>query len=57
MATQPDNIPDVITPQSPEETPVPNIPTEEPGVDLPGVSEPAPDFDQPDTAPSETPLT
>ena len=56
MATQPDIMPDTITPQSPQETPVPNAPVEAPNTDLPGISEPAPDYDQPDTAPSETPL-
>jgi hypothetical protein len=56
MATQPDPMPDIITPQSPQETPIPHGPSEMPGTDLPGVSEPAPDYDQPGTAPPEAPM-
>ena len=54
MATLPDPSPDTISPQSPDEfAPVPmepgapSAPPETPGI--------APDFDQPDRAPSETP--
>ena len=42
MATQPD----IITPQLPPETLVPTDPAEAPNSDLPGIGEPAPDYDK-----------
>lgn len=55
MASQPDPSPDRIDPQSPAETPPLYDPAETPGTQAPDVPIPAPDFDQPDSAPQEIP--
>ncbi|WP_176590953.1 hypothetical protein [Sphingobium sp. EM0848] len=61
MATQPDPAPDgvpqpdKIEPQSPPETPAPATPAETPAGEPPEIVPQNPDFDQPDSAPSELP--
>ena len=55
MATQPDPGTDVIAPQSPQEAPGVGSPAEAPNPDVPGISPPDPGYNEPGTAPSETP--
>jgi len=55
MASQPDPSPDRIDPQSPSEVPPAQPMVEEPTVMPPDIVPPEPDFDQPDSAPTEIP--
>lgn len=61
MATRPDTGPDavpgpdIIQPQSPDEAPAPSFPDEAPVQEPDEVAPVGPDYDQPDSAPSELP--
>ena len=61
MATQPDTAPDGvpppdrINPQSPDEMPAPDRPAETPMTEPDEITPVGPDYDQPDSAPTELP--